>query len=400
MGTVTASGKQHETDYESGTNERPPDPPEAPPPEPPTQEEQEQTVKVIENFICGYASIPNQDYLLPIALWVLTTHCQLKFDAVAYLIFTSDAPGSGKTRALELLDCVCKNARMMPKITLPALCATVEANEEDGGCTILYDQAERLGGNENSDLMSSFLAGYRPGMKNMIQRGGVAVERPIFCPKALALLGDMLEAARDRSIVIPMRAAKTKKRWKRKEAKAEGAKINGLCRYMTAAMSDKIDDAIANFNGLPFLGEREDEIFSAVFIMCDVFCPDRRPELERAASDICGGKRAEPRKVAARDAKKRADAMRDGERLIKDLLMLCGTSIGIRTGDALTGLKDINAAPWRNYAGVGLTDQKLAELVRYFGIAPRNIRLNNDGKVRRGYLKKDLEFALKSYFGV
>lgn len=139
---------------------------------------------------------------------------------------------------------------------------------------------------------------------------------------------------------------------------------------------------------------REDEIWSPCFVMCDLFCPERRPELERAAADICAAKRAAPKKVSASEAKRRSDSVRDGERLKKDLLSLCGEEDGIRTGEALTRLKEINNAPWRNYEDKpeGLTAIKLAALLRPLGIRPGQFK--RDGVNRRGYLRRDLEGAV------
>jgi len=148
---------------------------------------------------------------------------------------------------------------------------------------------------------------------------------------------------------------------------------------------------------LDFVEGREDEIWTPVFVMGDLFCPERRPELERAAADICAAKRAEPKKVSATEAKRRSDNVRDGERLVRDLLVLCGDEPGIRTGEALTRLKEINNAPWRNYADEpeGLTAIKMAELLRPFGIRPKQDNKHpKRGKNLRGYLRKDLEAAL------
>jgi hypothetical protein len=246
-------------------------------------------------------------------------------------------------------------------------------------------------------MMACILSGYGPGLPVTIQHKGEAVDREIYWPKAFALLGDMIEAARDRSIVIPMRAMKTRKRWYRKEAQGRGEKLIKRCTSLVSERMDDIEDAIANFEGLHFLGEREDEIFSPVFIMCDLFCPERRAELERAAADICGGKRAEPKKISSRAGKVSADAVRDGERAMRDLLMLCDRENGIRTNEALRRMKAIHNAPWCNYAGEGLTDIKLAELVRPYGVAPRQFK--KDGKNLRGYVRCELMEGLMEHFG-
>ena len=145
---------------------------------------------------------------------------------------------------------------------------------------------------------------------------------------------------------------------------------------------------------IPFVLDREEEIWTPLFVMCEVFCRSRRTELERAAADICAAKRAEPKRASVRAAKQQADALRDGERLLRDLMAICGAAVGVRTSEALRGLKELHNAPWRNYAGEGLTDIRLAELVRAFGVGPRQFKV--DGKNLRGYLRSDLEEGLRA----
>jgi len=242
------------------------------------------------------------------------------------------------------------------------MCSVIEKYKP----TLLIDQAERMPKNEHSDLMACILSSYRTGLGVTIQVQGEAADRPIYGPKALALLGDMMAAARGRSIVIPMRAMRTRRRWRRAEAKVIGEQINEQCVALMHERTDDIDEAIANFAGLDFLEGREDEIWTPVFVMCDLFCPERRIELERAAADICAAKRAEPKNVSAAEAKRRSDNVRDGERLVRDLLVLCGDESGIRTGEALTKLKEIHNAPWRNYVDEpeGLTAIKMSQLLK------------------------------------
>lgn len=92
--------------------------------------------------------------------------------------------------------------------------------------------------------------------------------------------------------------------------------------------------------------------------------------------------------------KRQADGLRDGERLLRDLLAICGQAVGVRTNEALRRLWDIHDAPWRNYAGEGLTDMKLAELVRPYGVGPKQFKVS--GKNLRGYRRDDLEEGLRT----
>jgi hypothetical protein len=344
----------------------------------------------LEEFITDYGAIPKPHYALPIALWALATHSYEKFDVFGYLTFTSTAPGAGKTRMLEVLECLCCRARLKAKITLAGMCSLIASDRP----TILIDQAERLSQNDHNDLMACILSGYRTGMPVTVQYKGEAVDRPIYCPKAFALLGHMLEAARDRSIIVEMKPMRTRKRWFRPEAKERGASLQKRCAELIVECADNIEDAFADFQGLPFLLEREEEIWTPLFVMCDVFCPDRRAELEFAAADICAEKRAEPKRVSAREGKRQAQALSDGERLLHDLLAITGSAVGVRTNAALRQLKEIHDAPWRNYAGEGLTDIKLAELVRPYGVGPRQFKI--DGKNLRGYLRSNVEEGLRS----
>ena len=343
----------------------------------------------IEKFIGLYATIPDPHYVLPIALWALATHCYQRFDAFGYLVFSSDVPGSGKSRMLEILACVCSRPRLHSKITLAAMSSIIEQYLP----TLLIDQAERLSRTEHDDMMACLLSGYRQGTPVTVLYKGEAVERPIYCPKAFALLGDMMEAARDRSIIIPMQTRREKRKFLWREARELGEPITKCCALLLEEHGEEIDNAISNFHGLPGFVGREEEIWMPIFIICELFWPSRRIELERAAADICAQKRAVPRKVSATAAKMAADAIRDSERLMHDLMTLRGPEVGIRTNDALRRLADINNAPWRNYAGVGLTDQKMAELLAYYCVRPRQFKVN--GKNLRGYTWVDIEAGLR-----
>ena len=344
-------------------------------------------VRELEEFIADYSGLPQSYYYLPVALWALATHCYRKFDAFGYLNFTSEAPGAGKTRCLEVLECICHAPKLRSKVTLAAMCALVEAHRP----TLLIDQAERLSQTEHNDLLACILSGYRAGLPVTVQYKNEAMDREIYCPKAFALVGHMMDAARDRSIVIPMRPARTRKRWRRSEARERGEEIGKRCGALMEERSHEIDDAIANFPGLLLLLEREDEIWTPLFTMCDLFCPERRTELERTAADLCAAKRAEPKKVS-RGAGRVQTELRDGERLLYDLLHLC-VDHGIRTKAALEGLKRLNDAPWRNYAGEGLTDMKIADLLRPYGVRSRQIK--SEGQNLRGYARADLAGAME-----
>jgi hypothetical protein len=200
----------------------------------------------------------------------------------------------------------------------------------------------------------------------------------------------------DRSIVVEMTPATPDMEWGTgTEAEERGERLRQRCKALIEARTDDIDDTILNFPGLPFLRGREVEIWTPIFLMCDLFAPHRRRELEVAAADLCAAKRAPVRRVPVAEAMLSAYARRDGERLLHDLLSVCGDERGVRTGEALTRLKAIHDAPWRNYGGAktGLTDMQLSQLLRPFGVGPGQFK--KAGINRRGYKRSDLEAAIE-----
>ena len=349
-------------------------------------------VEQIEEFITDYAAFRRAYYALPIALWALATHCHMQFRAFGFLVFTDAEYGSAKTYMLELLEKLVCQGRLQSKITLSAMCSEIEQDHP----TLLIDQAEGLATTEESALMRSILSGYKQGATVTVRRGAGVVRRSVYGPKAFALVGDLMLAAMDRAIVVRMERLTPNKLRDENENDWEerGDKIKMQASALVEKRKEDINDAIANFRRPDFLTGREIEIWKPLLVMCDLFCPKRRAELEQTAADICAAKRAEPKKVSPAEAKKKADLRIDGERLVRDLLMLCGDARGIRTRDALERLKQIPTAPWRNYADEGLNEIKMAEIAASKGIMPKQFKAA--GTNRRGYLKADLERAVDS----
>jgi hypothetical protein len=77
---------------------------------------------------------------------------------------------------------------------------------------------------------------------------------------------------------------------------------------------------------------------------------------------MCGGAVAEPRKISKADAN-REEVLRRYKRVLRDLLWVMGDENAIHSQVAIARLVASNSAPWRNYAGVGLDEIKLAKLL-------------------------------------
>ena len=83
--------------------------------------------------------LKDKDSLKVFVLWAIGTYFYRLFEYYPYLDF-SGSKGSGKTKALVILLCLCYNARLSHKITGPNWARNVDALN----CTILIDEQEDL----------------------------------------------------------------------------------------------------------------------------------------------------------------------------------------------------------------------------------------------------------------
>lgn len=349
----------------------------------------------LESYIRSYVTLAETSYALVISLWVIATHVWAAFDAFPYLVVTSSTKRSGKTRLLELMSFVASNSRLVADISPAALYRTIDAEKP----TLLVDEAEMFS-SAKSEFRSLLNTGYRRGQTVKRHDG----DYETYCPKAFALIGDVHDTLRDRSIVIDMRRGEPPRRFVYAAAKEEGA---ALREGLSAALSSEVEEiaaAVREFEGLPFLFDRDEEIWTPLFILCRLLCPDRICELERAAADISAAKTARARKYL--ELGQQEDDAQEQEyavRLLRDMVVIMADREQITTQEAIAKLREIPTSPWRRFRGAGLKDgieggMVLAALLSRFGIKPATIRIapktEGKGSTAKGYRRRALLDAL------
>ena len=349
----------------------------------------------LESYIGSYVTLLEPSYALVIALWLVATHAWAAFDAFPYLVVTSTTKRSGKTRLLELLSFVAFNSRLVANISPAALYRTVDAEKP----TLLIDEAE----------MFSSAKGEYPPLLNTGYRRGQTVKRKdgdyaTYCPKAFALIGDVHDTLRDRSIVVAMTRATASRRFLYSEAKEEGAVLRERLNVVVSTKAQEIAEAVGGYEGLPFLTGRDEEIWTPLFIMCRLLCPHRVPELTRAAADISAAKTAKPRRYFELGQEEDdAQEVEYAVRLFHDMISVIGDEEQITTQEAITKLRDIPTSPWRRFRGDGLKDgieggMVLSGLLSQFGVKPTTIRIAprnlGTGSTAKGYKRRALLDAL------
>ncbi|HSB95152.1 MAG TPA: DUF3631 domain-containing protein, partial [Spongiibacteraceae bacterium] len=162
----------------------------------------------VEIFIRRFCVLPSESDYVATALWVVHAHMVEHFDTSPRLAVLSPEPGSGKTRALEVLDLLTPNTMFVFSASPAAIFRTIAVEQT----TLLFDESDTIFGrqgkdDQNEDLRALLNVGYRKGAtiprcvgsQHEVQRFNV------FCAVALAGLGDLPDTVMTRSIVVRMR---------------------------------------------------------------------------------------------------------------------------------------------------------------------------------------------------
>jgi len=154
-------------------------------------------VELIETHI----DFPATEVATVVALWTMSTYLYRLFNAFPYLALTGPK-GSGKTKVLEVLECLSFNPLFTANITTAALFRSIEAASP----TVLIDEAEILAGGESTDLRFILQSGYRSGAQAVRASGeGYSLQKfDLYSPKAIANIEGLEATLADRTIPITM----------------------------------------------------------------------------------------------------------------------------------------------------------------------------------------------------
>jgi hypothetical protein len=347
----------------------------------------------MREFLSGYLHFADPNIVRPIALWVAGTYLYEMFDTFPYMVISASVKRAGKTRLSELIGF----ASSMPFNVAGATAASLFRVIQDNKPTVIWDEAESLS-SEASSVTRAFLnVGYRKGQTIPRTTGKGVTMWPTYCPKVFVLIGEVYDTLRDRSIVVEMQRGEPKKRFSYEAAKMEGEEIGNEIKALVAENLEAIQTAYNELD-LPFLTDRDAEIWRAIFALAQVLEPSAIDELQRTAVDMATAKTADIKKYGVTELKEQeriVEREEYGRRLLLDLLTVTEKLKSISSQDAVTALRDLNTAPWRKYKGAGLDMNMLADLLTVYELRPKLVR--NGEKVFRGYTRKDILASVKKF---
>lgn len=352
------------------------------------------TLAKLEKFINRYCIFSDQSYALPLSLWILSTFIHTDFDSLAYLCITASTKRAGKTRCAEIISFVCSNPVSSGALTPAAIYKQI--NEVHP--TIFFDEAETLNSEAASTMRAILNMGYRKGSKVQRMKGEQVMEYDVYCPKVFILIGDVNDTLKDRSIIIRMKRAdadQIPQRFVYEVAKTEGAEIRSELAEAIEENHSLLYENFVNFKGIEFLSDRDEEIWSPMFVICQTLFPERMKELERIATDITAEKTVDSatyRSLLGEGVEEKARDDEFARRLLADMATAINGEKHIPTMQLIERLHAIPTAPWRKYRGEGLNPHNLGDMMDRFHVQPKNLKIGK--KVLKGYKLVDVKKAL------
>jgi hypothetical protein len=345
----------------------------------PLRENGGELLDAITAAVRRHVFLPDEGAAETCALWVLHAHAHDAAQISPLLVISAPTTSCGKTTLLRVLAALTPSPLPVSDLTAAGLWRNPVARNR----TVLVDEGHTLL-TGNTTLQRLFNSGHTRGGAGVLRADGYF---DIWCPKAIALIGELPAALRDRAIRIRL----TRKRVGEDVILLDAAAVTALqeLAQRVAQWSEQHFDQIAAAN--PVMPQtvinRAADNWRPLLAIADV-AGGRWPELTRT---LAGNAAAE----AEVDDRSGIAALRD----IRDYLRYMnadGRTDRIASEDLVIALAMTAERPWDRYnRGGPITTYQLAQLLKPFGIRSRVIRFGDE--VKRGHYLHDFEEAFARY---
>ncbi len=326
-----------------------------------------------------------------IAVWAVATWFVDEVYFAPILVLLSPTKRCGKTLALDLLRHVVRRA--VPTSGVGVTPAVVFRLNERQHPTFLVDEAERLSNQDaGRDLITMLNVGHRRGQRVLrcADRDSDHDVRDFdaFGFRVLAAIGSLWDTVLDRAIPIMMeRRPRTAqlRRFSGRSVEQEGRVLARRIRRLWEDHRGNVGQAEETAPRPEWMGDRECDNWAPLFAVAAIAgepWPDRAMEAAKAL------------RIGV------ADEGDHGESLVRDIQLTFrdqGSPEVIKSGELVHHLNVLETSPWGDYRrGGGITPQKLAAMLKPFGVRPRQRRTEQGEKVR-GYWLEDFEDVFTRY---
>ncbi|KRV47550.1 DNA primase [Wenjunlia vitaminophila] len=350
----------------------------------------------VERFHRRFNAFPSEAAYVAVALWDAHTHLLDCFDSTPRLAFLSPEPGSGKTRALEVIATLVPRPMHAVNASPAALFRAVA--DQGGRPVILFDEIDTVFGpktkGDNEDLRGLLNAGHRrSGVSYRCAGDGgtqTVVAFPSYCAVAMGGLGSLPDTILARSVIIRMRR------------RARTEKVEPYRHRIHEPQGNALRDRLADW------AQQVRSVVDGVFPEMPDGITDRPADVWEpllAVADAAGGdwpQRARDACVELVTAVTTDDRASLGVRLLTDLRdHIFPGETAVSTVEILHLLNGMEESPWGDLDGRPLNPRSLSAMLREYvtasgkPIGPRFLRIG--GQPTKGYHRDDLTDAWNRY---
>lgn len=330
-------------------------------------------LNAVEEIFSDYVAWPDDATRDAVILWVAHTHVFYAFESTPRLSITSDGPGSGKSRVLEVIEHLVPNALNAVYMTPGVMWRMIEHTSP----TMLLDEVDTIFGKNGSSsshqqLRAILNAGHRKGSTVPRCVGADDVKQfHVFAPVAMAGIGKLPETIRVRSIPCHMRKRKSGQEVRPFRFKFAQDALKRATDMLEDWAMDAADVLEFSFPESP-VSDREADVWEPIL----------------AIGDLAGeewGKRARAACVELTEANGSKPSISPGMRLLTDVRAVMGDAPVMFTHEILTGLYALEGSPW---TADKLDARGLGRLLSEYAVRPTTVR--QESEVAKGYKAEDL----------
>ncbi|MEU8760918.1 DUF3631 domain-containing protein [Streptomyces sp. NPDC048659] len=349
----------------------------------------------VEKFHRRFNVFPREAAYVAVVLWDAHAHLLDSFDSTPRLAFLSPEPGSGKSRALEIVETLVPKPMVAVNASAAALFRAVSSGE--GRPTILFDEIDTVFGpkaGDNEELRGFLNAGHRRSgvTYRCIGDGGNQTVQafPSYTAVAVAGLGSLPDTILTRSVIVRMRRRARNERvepYRQRLHEKEGHQLRDQLAAWAEQVSEQVRDA---WPELPEgVTDRPADVWEPLLAVADAAGGDWPKRARTACLELVKASQAD-------------DKGSLGIRLLTDLRdhVMIGVD-RLPTIAVLDRLNSLDDAPWADLQGKPLDNRRLSRMLSEYmtgdnePIGSRNIRTS--GGILKGYYATDLHDAWQRY---
>lgn len=343
----------------------------------------------VRSFVGRFVILPSTHDEIAVALWIAHTHAVDSFDSTPRIAFLSPEPGSGKSRALEVITTLVPAPMHAVNATPAALFRSVSDLEHRP--TILFDEIDTVFGpkaKENEEVRGFLNAGHRRGAVayRCVGEGTKQTVQPFpsFCAVAIAGLNDIPDTIATRSIIVRMQRRKPSQSvepWRARQMEPEGFQLRSQLEHGLETIRDALE--VARPSMPTGLVDRPADVWEPLLAIADAAGGEWPALAREAALAHVTGPVTEPSLGVLL------------LRHLRELWIAKDDPKHLHGAVVIAELIALDESPWGSLRGAPIDARKLSSLLKRYGI--RSSKVRESGNSVNGYTRESLWPAWESY---